>query len=113
MMMRRSMIGTSTPLYRAKETNPMSAHVTIKAVESKIAKLGGKFTTNEHNRIRTARIGDAVVEYIAQAEIAECLSVRRCSDHHESQSDYHAGSFCNSIADAIRYVTYINTGRYA
>lgn len=91
----------------------MSAHVTIKAVEAKFAKLGGKFTTNDNNRIRIARIGDAVVEYIPQHDIAECLSVRRCSDHHESQSDYHAGSFCNSIKQAISYVNHINTGRYA
>lgn len=90
----------------------MAAHVTIKAVESKFAKLGGKFQRSEYNQIRWAQIGDAVVEYIAQGDAASCLSVRRCNDHHEWQSDYHEGSFCSSIRQAIRFVNGINTGRY-
>ena len=91
----------------------MSAHVTVKAVESKFGKLGARFHKNPHNSIKTAQLGDAVVEYIAQGDIAHCLSVRYSTDHHESQSDYHAGCFYDSIAQAIRAVNYINSGRYA
>ena len=31
-----------------------------------------------------------------------CINVRRANDHHDSMTDYSAGSFCDNITQAIR-----------
>ena len=49
-----------------------------------------------------------VVEYFRNGRDSEnitCICVRRHDARHDSQSDYHAGSFADTITQAIRWAT--------
>lgn len=35
---------------------------------------------------------------------AICVNIRRIDDHHDYQSDYHAGFFVHTIKDAVKYM---------
>jgi hypothetical protein len=35
---------------------------------------------------------------------AICVNIRRKNDHHDFNSDYHAGFFVDTIKDAVRYM---------
>lgn len=86
---------------------------TTKAVESAFRKAGfGPFQGTTFNNIRWSQAGDAVVDFIDQGGYAHCLRVRRCTDKDDMMSDYSAGSFANSIRQALRWAHQINTGEW-
>ncbi len=41
----------------------------------------------------------------SDSDEAVCVNIRRKNDHHDINSDYHAGFFVDTIKDAIKYLT--------
>lgn len=41
-----------------------------------------------------------------EPDVATCVNVRSVNDHHDFQSDYHAGSYYYTIKSAINALTY-------
>lgn len=83
-----------------KPTKPM----TIANATKKLNKAG--FTVNTVGNILQAVHASTqyVIEFFqnGREDSICCINVRHVSDHHDSQSDYCAGSFADNITQAIR-----------
>ena len=58
--------------------------------------------TTKGNRVE-GRIGNHVVDFIDQDGLIVCLRTRRITDVDSSHEDYSAGSWADSIKQAIRW----------
>lgn len=48
---------------------------------------------------------NTIIKFIAQSEDSiTCIQVRRKTDQDDSQSDYFAGTWCDNITQAIKYI---------
>lgn len=86
----------------------MSAHVKCSSVVGKLRKAG--FDVNEWRPgsfLATRPDSPYRITWFRNGEgdSACCLNVAHKNDHDDMQSDYSAGSWCDSIAQAIRFAT--------
>lgn len=63
----------------------------------------GLDTYGQPSRSFFARNETHTISFIDQGGQAICLKVRRTSDHDDLHSDYHAGSYFDTVKSAIVY----------
>ena len=75
----------------------------VKSLVNALTKLGLEIKVNSNGQYY-CKGQSYVCSWYAQNENAICVNVRRHNDHHDSQSDYTAGSFAHTIKQAVKWI---------
>ena len=78
--------------------------MTTTAATRKLEKAGFKVEDLEFGFHASSESTPWVIEFHrnGRTENITCINVRRANDHHNSMTDYSAGTFCDNITQAIR-----------